>query len=87
MADNFRKHEYRLDSPAGLAFPISGSDSTNLEYITRGIYVGGTGDIKVDMAQSGSVIFRNALAGTIIPVRAVKVYSTGTDATDLVGLV
>lgn len=53
---------------------------------TRALYVGGAGNIKVDMALGSTVTFSGALAGTILPVQVTRVYSTGTTATNIVAL-
>lgn len=53
---------------------------------TRGIYVGIGGDIKVQGLSGRSVTFVNVPGGTILPVQAEMVYSTGTVATDLIAL-
>lgn len=53
----------------------------------RGIYVGTGGDISIDLAGSGSaIIFKGAVAGTILPVAAKRVNSSGTTASNLVAL-
>ena len=52
----------------------------------RGIYVGVGGDIKIGNADGDAIVFKNATAGTIIPVYGNLVYLTGTTATDLVAL-
>ncbi len=87
MADTFSNYNAGLESPAQRAFAITPADDTDLTYVTRGIYVGGSGDVKAQLVGGGLVIFKNALAGTILPVRATRVYDADTDATDLVGLV
>lgn len=87
MADTFSNYHAGLESPAERAFAITPSDTNALTYVTRGIYIGVTGDVKVEMVSGGLVTFKNALAGTVLPVRALRVWSTGTDATDLIGLV
>lgn len=72
--------------PYEYAQAITKSDS--IEYTpTRGIYVGGAGAVAVIMeGDGGSVTFAAVPAGTIIPVRATKILSTGTDATNIVAL-
>lgn len=50
------------------------------------VYVGGTGDLKVDMLNGATVSFLSVPAGTILPIRASKIYRTGTDATEIVAL-
>jgi len=54
---------------------------------TRGLYVGGAGDVKVDMegGETG-VVFSSVPAGSILPVRVLRVWATGTTATSIVAL-
>lgn len=76
-----------LQAPANEAAAITPHDTNTLASVTRGIYVGGDGDLTVDMAATGtSVLFKAVKAGTILPIRATRVYDTGTDATYLVAL-
>ena len=67
-------------------FAISKNDSTNFSYQVRAIYVGGAGDVVVVTPEGNAITFAGVPAGTILPVRAVRVNSTGTDATNMVGL-
>lgn len=73
---------------AGNAVAITKSDTVDISYgQTRGIYVGVGGDISVNMVGTGTaVVFKNAQAGSVLPIRATRVLSTGTTATDLVAL-
>lgn len=50
------------------------------------LYVGGDGDIKVTTAGGDEVTFVGLSAGTFIPVQVLKVWATGTNATDIVAL-
>lgn len=68
------------------AAAITPNDVTTFEEPTRGIYVGGTGNVKVDMVSGGTVTFSNVVAGTILPIQVVRVYATGTSATLMNGL-
>jgi hypothetical protein len=74
------------DSPAWEHFAITPSNSDNFRVVTRGIYVGVAGDVAVVSQSDNVVIYKNAVAGSIIPVMAKRVNSTNTTATDLVGL-
>ena len=50
------------------------------------LYVGGSGNIKLTTA-SGSVLSFNGLnAGTFVPVQTIRVWSTGTTATNILAL-
>lgn len=76
-----------MSDPAPSAVVITPSDTVNFETPTRGIYVGVAGNISVQLATLGTaIVFKGAVAGSVIPVRARRVNSTGTTATDLVAL-
>lgn len=72
--------------PADKAVAITPSDSTDLTTPTRGIYVGVSGDLKVDLVGSGTVTFVGLAAGIIHPIAAKRIYATGTDSTDILGV-
>ncbi len=75
-------------STAWFIFAITPHDSNPLTALCRGVYVGGAGDVALICEDNTSAVtFVGVLAGTILPVRAKKVLSTGTTATNLVGLV
>lgn len=77
----------RAIEPAENAMAITPNDSTDLTHVTRGIYVGVTGNVKVDMFGTGTAItFVGLAAGVIHPIRATRVYSTDTTATSIVGV-
>lgn len=65
---------------------ITTSDSLELSYVTRGIYVGTAGDVVVVTTNGDTATFKNAVAGSIIPIRAKQVKATNTTASNLVGL-
>lgn len=53
----------------------------------RGIYVGGAGNLNVQLEDgSTTVVFVGAVAGSVLPVRATKVLSASTTASNLVAL-
>ena len=83
---NYKNHISRLDSPAEYAFSITPSDSTNLPNATRGIYIGGDGNLNLRTIGGSVVVFQNLVAGTVLPVRATAIYSSNTSATGLIGL-
>jgi len=70
---------------ANSADAITPSDSVDFAGPCRGIYVGVTGNI-VAIVNGTAVTFKNAVQGTILPIQATRVNSTGTTATDLVAL-
>jgi hypothetical protein len=85
-ADKFSTYQAGLTSPAEDAFAITPHNTNDLANFTRAIWVGGTGDVKVDMVGSGTVTFAAVPAGYMLAVRASRVYATGTGATALVAV-
>ena len=71
---------------SGKSFLITKSDTVDFNFITRGIYVGGTGDVVVVNADDTTVTFSAVPVGTILPVQARRVNSTSTTATLMVGM-
>lgn len=50
------------------------------------LYIGTGGDLRVFTASGQDILFANVLGGTFLPVQVLKVFSTGTTASDLVAL-
>ncbi len=75
-----------LDSPATKHFAMTPHDSTNESNYTRGVYIGGSGNLTIVTDDDVAVAYSNAVAGTIIPIRAKRVNSTGLTASNLVGM-
>lgn len=66
---------------------ITKSDTTVYEPALRAFYVGTTGDVAIlAPGAESAVTFKAVPAGAIIPVKVAKIMSTGTDASDIVGL-
>ena len=86
MADSFSSSMPGLSSPGANAFAVIGNDGTDLINATRGIYVGGAGDVKVTTVGGSTVTFAAVPAGGVLPVRAVRIFATGTTATNLIGM-
>ena len=76
--------KYKSDSFRGAA-SITPSDSADLTDPISAIYVGGTGAIKVDMVSGETVVFAAVSVG-VFPIAVTRVYSTGTAATNMIGL-
>ncbi len=76
-----------LEEPIKKAFAITPDNNNDLPQTTRGIWVGGAGNLAVTLLEdSASVTLQAIPAGTLLPIRAKRVHSTGTSATLLVGL-
>lgn len=73
------------DSCARAVFAITPADS-DLAHPVRALYVGGTGNISVVATSGTTATFVNVAAGSILPVSVKRVSSTGTTATNIIGL-
>ena len=85
MSDTFKDYASRLDSPASNAIEVTNSDTLNLTNTSRAIYIGGDGDLTVEMAGGQVIAFTGLLAGTVLPIRVNKV-KAATTATNIVAL-
>ena len=86
MQDAFADHAVGLTAPATHAATISPLDAVDLARATRAIYVGQTGNVRVQTTSGDIVTFANLQAGVLYPIRVARVFQTGTTAADLVGL-
>lgn len=69
------------------AFAITPHDTNKLTSAVRAIYVGGAGNIVLQVPGSTTnITFTAVPVGTILKVNAWRVLATGTTATALVGL-
>jgi hypothetical protein len=64
-----------------VAITVSDSDPN----IFQGIYVGGAGDVKVTTERGTDTVFKAVPVGKDLSIRVIKVWDTGTTATNLVG--
>ena len=85
MTDRFSGQAAGLESPATRAFAITPDDGADLAEATRAINVAQSGAVRV-MTVTGAVASVYIAAGTAFPIRATRVYATGTDAIGIVGL-
>lgn len=86
MADDFATFSRTPDGPYERAVAVTPNDSADLADVASALWIGGAGAVKVDTAGGDTVTLSAALAGTIIPVRVRRVWSTGTVATNIVAL-
>jgi len=75
-----------LIDPVEAGFSITTSDTADLTRDVRAIYVGTGGDLKVELTNGDEITFVNVQDGTLLPIQVRKVFSTGTDAEDILGL-
>lgn len=84
MADPFAGRKVSLSDPISNAASVTPSDTADLATQARALWVGGSGDVKVDTAGGDTVTF-SGVSG-LLPVRVARVYSTGTTGTNIMAL-
>ena len=87
MADIFEANQAGLSSPAEHAAAVTPSDSADLANSSRALWVGGAGNVSLDLVGSGSaIVFLAVPEGSLLPIRAKRVRSTATTATNIVSI-
>lgn len=69
-------------SVRGARIPLQ-SDTIDMNRVGLGIFVGVAGDVKVTGVDGSDYIMLNLAAGVWHPCEVTRVWTTGTDATDL----
>lgn len=82
MTDTFADHTTDISAPPSNAAQIVPSDAVDLPFVTRAIYVGIQGDVRILTHNGQDVIFKD-LVGTKV-IRAARVMATGTTAGALI---
>lgn len=76
-----------MGQPASDAFAITPHDTIDLRQPASYLRVGGDGDLKIKTLKGQAITIKNCLAGEWIWCAALRVYDTGTTATDIMGFV
>ena len=86
MIDDFENHTVGLTSPCSAAEAVAPSDTADLTYASRVLYIGTPGDLRIEMLSGDVVTLVGVPGGSAYPIRAVKVLSTGTTAGSILAL-
>ncbi|TPE48413.1 spike base protein, RCAP_Rcc01079 family [Amaricoccus solimangrovi] len=86
MTDLFKHHARGLSSPAENAVAIVPDDAADLATAPRALFVGQGGDLALTLLGGDTVTFGNVPAGSLLPVRAIRVRASGTTAARILGL-
>jgi hypothetical protein len=82
--DAFASHRVTLTSPPENAAAVTPDDVADLPSVSRAVYVGTGGDLRVRMSGSGVVTIPDVPGGSFLPIRVRQVLRKGTSATGLV---
>jgi len=69
--------------PADDAELVTPNNSASID-LTRGLYIGTTGDVRVLTRAGTDIIIPNVPAGVTLSLRVTKVFATSTTASDIV---
>jgi len=84
--DNHLRFSDGLTTPVRSAAAVTPSDTVDLPYTTKALYIGASGDVTVNMLDTGTITYTGLKAGTTYPLRVTRVLATGTTATAIVAL-
>ncbi len=86
ITDPYQTYSSGPTSPISGGFDVTPDDANDLPILTRALLVGGGGDVVVDFADGSTLTLPSLTEGVIYPIRAARVRTTGTTATDIKGL-
>lgn len=86
MSDPFSNQAAAVTDPARSAAAVTPSNSSDLPTVSRALYVGQGGDLRVTMADGAKVTFPALPGGAIYPLRVARVHASGTSASGIVAL-
>lgn len=86
MALTLTDADRRPNSPYEGSTTIVTSDVADNPFAWSALYVGGAGDVKVKMLDGSTPTFKAVPVGTTLNIQFVRVFTTGTAATLMVGL-
>lgn len=75
------------NAPAYHGFDITPSDSVKLTEATTGLWIGGTGTLKVLFNADTVPVTLDAVPVGLLKISVIQVFATGTTCTNIVGLV
>lgn len=86
MTQRFATRSEDMAAPIRRGFSIAPSDADDLVAELRALYVGSSGDLALILASGDAITLAGVPAGSLLPLRAVRVKASGTTAGLLVGL-
>ena len=72
--------------PATSGGAVTPSDSVDVPTLSRALWIGGAGDVKVTLKGGTTVTLSAVPAGSMLPLQVTRVWATGTTATLITAL-
>ena len=85
--DKFSTYADSAANPARQLRAITPSDTENIPFVAKGIFVGTGGTISILAVGDTEAVALTVQDGAILPIRARRINATGTTATGLVALI
>jgi len=82
--DDFKSFAPAISDPVAHGVSVAPNDGVDLSHVTRAIYLGGAGDLRVTLPDGNTVTFA-AMAAGWHPVRVARIHATGTTASNIIG--
>lgn len=87
VKDNYAAQGKTVDSVITRARTVTTHNTNPLAEVSRAIWIGGGGDLRVLLkGDVVPVVFKNVAGGTLLPLRVQHVYTTGTTVTSMLVL-
>lgn len=71
-------------SPAMNAFAVAPNDGADIAFVSKRLFVGTTGNVKLTTVGGQTVTYNAVPSGTYLQVRASRVFATGTTASNII---
>jgi len=81
-ADDFHP---AINSPGRDAALVTPNDSTDLSRAARMLYIGTSGDVRIDTLDGTDIVFASVPVG-ILKMRCTRVYATNTTASNIIAI-
>lgn len=85
MTDKFHSYAEGLNSPPSHLYAVSPDDANDLPHATRGLNVGVSGSVRLTTVTGDTGVI-NVVAGVAFPVRAKRIWASGTTASSITAL-
>lgn len=80
--DQYRSASRNIRNSAEKSFSVSPHDDNDLAVVTRGLWIGGAGDVSlILLGDTDPQLFEGVQAGSLLPFRVKRVRATGTTVT------
>ncbi|WP_299964580.1 hypothetical protein [uncultured Roseobacter sp.] len=85
MTDAFAQYQVGLESPATRIWEVTPNDRDDMDEASRAINVATSGTVRITTVD-GTTATIYVAAGSAFPVRAARIWNSGTTATDITAL-